>query len=154
MKGHTGLSVGCGAPGRAQFSPARAHDNRPRTIDASWRGGGRLADLGYARMARLRACEAPAVRFVLRLTDHWKPTGDSMARGQVTGAFVPGTDLDALWADDPGVLDGRAIDADGHVGDDKHPRHRRRVGVQPPKGSGCFLTNLPPRLGPLQGADL
>jgi hypothetical protein len=45
LKGHTVLSVGCGAPGRDHFSPAREHDSRHLTIDASWRGGGLLADL-------------------------------------------------------------------------------------------------------------
>jgi hypothetical protein len=154
MKVHKVLSVGCGAPVRDHCSPARAHDSRPLTIDESWRGCGLLADLGYASMARLRACEAHDVRFVLRLQDNWKPKVDASARGQVTGAFFPGTDLDALVADEPLVRDGRAIDADVQVGGDKHPRPLRLVGVQTPKGSGVCRTNLPPRLGPLQVADL
>jgi len=154
IKVHTVLSVGCGAPVRDHFSPAREHDSRPLTIDASWRGCGLLADLGYASIARLRACEAHDVRFVLRLKDNWKPKVDYLARGQVTGEFFPGPDREALVADDTLVLDGRALDADVHVGGAKHPRHLRLVGVQPPTGYGCFLTNLPPRLGPLQVADL
>jgi hypothetical protein len=52
------------------------------------------------------------------------------------------------------VLDGRAIDADVQVGDAKHPVHLRLVGVHTPKGDGFFLTNLPPRIGPRQVADL
>ena len=95
-----------------------------------------------------------SVRFVIRLKDNWKPKVDYIARGQVTQEFFPGTDLDALLADGTLVLDGRAIDADVHVGGDKHPLHLRLVGVQTPKGYCFFLTNLPPRIGPRQVADL
>jgi putative transposase len=154
IKVHTVLSVGCGAPVRDHFSPAREHDSRHLMIEESWRGGGLLADLGYASVERLRACEAPDVRLVIRLKDHWKPKVDSMARGQLTQEFFPGTDLDALLEAEILVLDGRAMDADVHRGGAKPPRHLRLVGVQTPKGYGCFLTNLPPRLGPLQVADL
>jgi hypothetical protein len=35
----------------------------------------------YARIARLRACEAYAVQFVIRLKDNWKPKVDYSARG-------------------------------------------------------------------------
>jgi hypothetical protein len=108
MQGHQVLSVGCGAPVRYHVSPAREHASRPLTIDASWRGCGLLADLGYARLARLRACEAHDVRVVLRRKDNWQPKVDDSARGQVTGAFFPGTDLDALVEDDTRVLDGGA----------------------------------------------
>ena len=52
------------------------------------------------------------------------------------------------------VLDGQAIDADVHVGGDKRPLHLRLVGVHTPKGYCFFLTNLPPRIGPRQVADL
>jgi putative transposase len=151
---HKVLSVGCGAPVRYHFSPAREHDRRHLTIDESWRGCGLLAALGYARLARLRACEAHDVRFVLRLKDNWKPKVDYIARGQVTQEFFPGTDLDALIAEEILVLDGRAIAADVHRGGAKQPLHLRLVGVQTPKGYGFCLTNLPPRLGPLQVADL
>ena len=154
LKGHTVLSVGCEAPVRDRVSPARAHDRRPLTIDAAGRGWGLLADLGYTSMTRLRACEAHDVRVVLRLKDNWQPKVDSLARGQVTGEFLPGTALDALLEDDTRVLAGRVLDADGHVSGDKHPLHLRLVGVQPLKGSGFFLTNLPQRLGPRQVADL
>jgi len=154
LKVHKVLSVGCGAPVRYHFSPAREHDSRHLQIDASWRGCGLLADLAYASLARLRACEEHGVRFVIRLKDNWKPKVDHIARGQVTQEFFPGTDLDALLEDEILVLDGRAIDADVHVGGDKRPLHLRLVGVHTPKGYGFFLTNLPPRIGPRQVADL
>jgi hypothetical protein len=154
LKVHTVLSVGCGAPVRDHFSPAREHDRRPLQSDESWRGYGLLADLAYASLARLRACEVHSVCFVLRLKDNWKPKVDSMARGQVTRELFPGTACDALLDDDTLTLDGQAIDADVHVGGDTHPLHLRRVGVQTPKGYGFFLTNLPPRIGPRQVADL
>ncbi|RPJ26891.1 MAG: IS4 family transposase [Planctomycetaceae bacterium] len=154
IKVHKVLSVGCGAPVHYHFSPAREHDSRHLTIDEAWRGCGLLADLGYASIMRLRACEAHDVRFVIRLKDNWKPKVDYIARGQVSGEFFPGSDLDALLEDETLVLDGRAIDADVHVGGEKHPLHLRLVGVQTPKGYCFFLTNLPPRLGPLQVADL
>jgi hypothetical protein len=154
IKVHKVLSVGCGAPVRDHFSPAREHDSRHLTIDEAWRGCGLLADRGYASRERLRSCEAHDVRFVIRLKDNWKPKVDYIARGQVTQEFFPGTDLDALLEAEILVLDGRAIEADVHVGGAKHPLHLRLVGVQTPKGYGFFLTNLPPRIGPLQVADL
>jgi hypothetical protein len=40
------------------------------------------------------------------------------------------------------------------VGGATNPLPVRLVGVQTPKGYGVFLTNLPPRIGPLQVADL
>ena len=154
IKVHKVLSVGCGAPVRYHFSPAREHDSRHLTIDESWRGYGLLADLGYASIERLRACDAHGVRVVIRLKDNWKPKVDYIARGQVTQSFFPGTDLDALLADETLVLDGQAIDADVHIGGGKHPLHLRLVGVHTPKGYCFFLTNLPPRIGPRQVADL
>jgi hypothetical protein len=154
LKVHKVLSVGCGAPVRYHFSPAREHDSRHLQIDESWRGYGLLADLAYASLARLRACEAHRVRFVIRLKDNWKPKVDYIARGQVTREFFPGTDFDALLDDETLTLDGQALDADVQVGGDKHPLHLRLVGVQTPKGYCFFLTNLPPRIGPRQVADL
>jgi len=154
IKVHQVLAVGCGAPVRDHCSPAREHDRRPLAIDASWQGGGLRADLAYASLARLRACDAPHVCCVIRLTENWKPKVDSSARGQVTQEFCPGTDVDTLLADNTLVLDGRAIDADGHGGGDKHPWLLRLIGVQTPQGSCVFLTNLPARLGPRQVADL
>jgi DDE family transposase len=154
LKVHKVLSVGCGAPVRYHFSPARDHDSPHLQIDESWRGYGLLADLAYASLARLQACETYDVRFVIRLKDNWKPKVDYIARGQVAPEFFAGTDLATLLADDILVLDGRAIDADVHVGRGKHPLHLRLVGVQSPKGYCFFLTNLPPRIGPRQVADL
>lgn len=154
IKVHKVLSVGCGAPVRYHFSPAREHDSRHLTIDESWRGYGLLADLGYASIERLRACEAHGVQFVIRLKDNWKPKVDYIARGQVPQTFFPGTTLDALLTEDILMRDGRAIDADVHVGGDKHPLPLRLIGVYTPKGYCFFLTNLPPRIGPRQVADL
>jgi hypothetical protein len=72
----------------------------------------------------------------------------------VTQEFFPGTDLDVLLEEEILVRDGRAIDADVHVGGPKHPWHLRLIGVHTPKGYCFFLTNLPPRIGPRQVADL
>jgi putative transposase len=69
LKVHTVLSVGCGAPVRYHFSPAREHDSPPLQIDESWRGCGLLADLAYASVERLRACENDEGRLVIRLKD-------------------------------------------------------------------------------------
>jgi putative transposase len=154
IKVHKVLSVGCGAPVHYHFSPARDHDSRHLTIDASWRGCGLLADLAYASLARLRACNAHGVRFVIRLKDNWKPKVDAIARGRVTQEFCPGTDLDVLLEEEVLALDGRAIDADVRVGRTKDPLHLRLIGIHTPKGYGFFLTNLPPRIGPRQVADL
>jgi hypothetical protein len=148
------LSVGGGAPVRYPCSPAREHDRSHLQIDESWRGYGRLADLAYARLARRRAGATDDVRFVMRLQDHGTPKVDAIARGQVTRAFFPGTDLDALLAEDTLVRDGRVIAAEVRVGGGTHPRHLRLVGVQTPTGDGVFLTNLPPRVGPRPVADL
>jgi putative transposase len=154
LKVHKVLSIGCGAPVRYHSSPAREHDSRHLQIDESWQGYGLLADLAYASLARLRACNAQGVRFVIRLKDNWKPKVDYIARGQVTREFCPGTDLDVLLDTEILRLDGQAIDADVRVGGPSDPLHLRLVGVHTPKGYGFFLTNLPPRLGPRQVADL
>jgi hypothetical protein len=154
IKVHKILSVGCGAPVRYHFSPAREHDSRHLQIDESWRGYGLLADLAYASLDRLRACDTYGVRFVIRLKENWKPKVDYVARGQVTQAFFPGRDFDALLEQESLLLDGRVIDADVHVGRGSHALSLRLVGVQTPKGYCFFLTNLPPRIGPRQVADL
>jgi hypothetical protein len=106
---HKVLSVGCGALVRYHLSPAREHDNPHLQIDESWRGDGRLADLAYASLARLRACTTDDVRLVIRLNGHGKPKVEDIARGQVTREFCPGTALDALLTEETLVLDGRAI---------------------------------------------
>jgi putative transposase len=154
IKVHKVLSVGCGAPVQYHFSPAREQDSPHLQIDASWRGYGLVADLAYASLDRLRACDTHGVRYVIRLQENWKPKVDHIARGQVTQAFFPGTDFDALLKDDTLILDGRAIDADVHVGQGKKQVQVRLVGVHTPKGYGFFLTNVPPRIGPRQVADL
>jgi putative transposase len=154
IKVHKVLSVGCGAPVQYHFSPAREHDSRHLTVDESWRGYGLLGDLAYASLARLRACDVHGVRFVIRLKENWKPKVDYVARGQVAQEFCPGTDLDALLEQETLCLDGRVIDADVHVGRGTHALPLRLVGVQTPKGYCFFLTNLPPRIGPRQVADL
>src|SRR5215475_1781541 len=115
LKVHNVLSVGCGAPVRYHFSPAREHDSRHLQIDASWQGCGLLADLAYASLARLRACNSHGVRFVIRLKDNWKPKVDYRARGQVTQEFCPGTDLDVLLDQEILVLNGHTVDADVRV---------------------------------------
>ena len=143
LKVHKVLSVGCGARCATTSAPP-ASMTAPLEIDESWRGYGLLADLAYASLARLRACETDNVRFVIRLKDNWKPKVDDIARGQVTQAFFPGTDLQALLADDLLRLDGRAIDADIHVGGEKHPLPLRLVGIQTPTGYCFLLTKLPP----------
>ena len=154
LKGHTVLSVGCGAPVHDHVSPAREHDRRPLQLDASWQGYGLLADLASARLARLRACHAHGVRVVIRLKDNWQPKVDSMARGQVTPAFCPGTELDVGLDQDILRLDGQARDAEVRGGGPRDPLHLRLVGVHTPKGDGVLLTTLPPRLGPRHVADL
>jgi putative transposase len=103
---------------------------------------------------RLRACDTHGVRFVIRLKENWKPKMDHIARGQVTQAFCPGSDLDALLEQETLRLDGQVVDADVHVGRGRHALPLRLVGVQTPKGYGFFLTNLPPQIGPRQVADL
>jgi hypothetical protein len=134
LKGHTGLSGGCGAPMPDHFSPVRAPDSRHLPLAEAWRGCGRLADLASASLARWRACHAHGVRGVIRLKDHWKPQVDARARGQGTQAFCPGTDLEALRDQDIRVRDGRVIEAAVQVGGDTHPWPLRRVGVATPQG--------------------
>jgi hypothetical protein len=93
------LSVGCGAPVRYHFSPAREHDSAYLQIDESWRDCGLLADLVYPSLARLRACNDYHLRSVICLKDNWKPKVAPIACGQVTQAFSPGTELDAPLKD-------------------------------------------------------
>jgi DDE family transposase len=154
IKVHKVLSVGCGAPVQYHFSAAREHDSRHLQLDESWRGDGLLADLAYASLDRLRACDTHGGRYVLRLQENWKPKVDHIARGQVTQAFFPGTAFDVLLEDDTLILDGRAMDADVQVGTGQERVSVRLGGVPTPKGDGFFLTNLPPRIGPRQVADL
>ena len=153
IKVHKVLSVGCGAPVRYHFSPAREHDSRHLQIDESWRGYGLLADLAYASLARLRACEAHGVRFVIRLKENWKPKVDYIARGQVTQEFFPGTDLDALLeqrscASMAGSSMPMCMSAGG--------RRRCRCVSWGSRPQGVLLRpdESAPRIGPRQVADL
>jgi Transposase DDE domain len=93
---HKVLSVGCGAPVRYHVSPAREHDSRHVPIDESWRGYGLLADLASASLDRLQACDTHGACSVIRLQENWKPKVDYLARGEVTQASCPSTDMDAL----------------------------------------------------------
>ncbi|MGH3148036.1 MAG: transposase, partial [Rubrobacter sp.] len=154
LKVHKTLSIGTGAPVAYHLSPAREHDSNHLTVDETWRGYGLLADLGYASIGRLKACMAHDVSFVLRLKENWKPKVQAVARGEVTRTFFAGTDLDALLEDGTLVLDGKAVDADVTVGSGGDILHLRLVGVPTPKGYCFFLTNLPPKVGPLQVGDI
>ena len=156
LKVHKILSVGCGATVAYHLSPAREHDSKHLTIDESWRGYGLLADLGYASLARLRDCERCGVLFVIRLKENWQPRVERITRGEVTGTFVPGSDLDLLLADEVLVLNGECVDARVTVGDGPTPLRLRLVGVPLPETGtyGFYLTNLPASIGPRQVADL
>jgi hypothetical protein len=90
---------------------------------------------------------------VIRLQANWKPNVNDIARGQVTQAFVPGTDVDALLEHDTLILDGHAMDADVQVGSGNTRVQVRLVGVHTPKGSCVFLTTRPAQIGPRQVAD-
>jgi putative transposase len=154
IKVHKTLSVGSGATVAYHFSPAREHDSKHLIIDESWRGYGLIADLGYASLGRLHACARHDVKFVIRLKENWKPKVDHVARGEVARVFMPGTDFDALLKSDSLLLNGKAIDADVRVGSGSDTLVLRLVGVPSPKGYCFFLTNLPPRIGPLQVGDI
>lgn len=154
IKVHKTLSLGTGAPLRYHFSPAKEHDSKHLTIDESWRGYGLLADLGYASLARLSACQKHGVAFVIRLKNNWNAKVDHIARGTVTKTFFAGSDLDALIEDDVLVLDDKAIDCDVTIGPAGRQLSLRLVGIPTPKGHCFFLTNLPPRIGPWQVGDI
>lgn len=154
LKVHQTVSVGCGAPVRYHVSAAREHDSNHLTIDERWRGYGLLADLGYASVARLRACMENDVRFVIRLKENWKPKVIAVGRGDLSRTFFPGTDLDALIESGTLDLNGKVVDLDVRIGNDSSSLELRLVGVPSPKGYCFFLTNLPPSVGPQQVASL
>jgi len=155
LKVHKRFSIGTGTVSHYHFSPAREHDSPHLVLDESWRDLGLLIDLGYASLQLLADCNQYNVRFVLRLKDSWKPKVDRVTRGQVAGTFFPGTDLDALLEDDVLVLGGRVIDAQVTVGRGARQVRCRLVGVPAPDSSYRFyLTNLPPKVGPRQVADI
>ena len=139
---------------RYHFSPARDHDSPHLQLDESWRGYGLLADLAYASLARLRACETYGVLFVIRLKDNWKPKVDYIARGQVTREFFPAPTSMLSWTTTRWCLMAAPLTP---MSTSVEPRIRCRSassGSRARKATASFLTNLPPRLGPLQVADL
>lgn len=155
LKVHKRLSVGTGTLYCYHISPAREHDAPHLRLDESWRGLGLLVDLGYASLSFIADCTQYGVRFVMRLKESWKPKVEYVSRGQVHSTFFPGTDLDAMLKQESLVLDGRAIDARVTLGRGASQVVCRLCGVPAPDGAYRFyLTNLPPRLGPHQVADL
>jgi putative transposase len=156
IKVHKIFSVGRTLMVDYHFSPAREHDSKHLDIDERWRGYGLLADLGYASLARLRDCERHGVKYVIRLKEGWKPKIDRIARGEVKGTWLEGSDLDVLLEDEVLLLKGKAIDADAWLGSGDRPIQVRVVGVRLPNGSyGFYLTNIPRSThGPKQIATL
>ena len=152
LKIHKTMSVGTGMTVDYHLSPARDHDSPHLTIDESWRGLGLLVDLGYASVARLRACQTYGVTIVIRLKDDWKPKVRRVARADLKKTFVPGTDLDLFLAGVHLEL-GNVVDLDVTVGADDLPM--RLVGIRAPvKGYRFYLTNAGRHLGPHQIADI
>jgi putative transposase len=155
LKVHKRFSVGVGATVGYHISPAREHDNKHLKIDESWAGLGLLVDLGYASFQLIRDCSLHRVHFVVRLKENWKPKVQHVTRGNVTKAFLAGSDLHALIEDDVLVLDGRVLDAIVSFGSGAATVHCRLVAVATPEGAyRCYLTSLPPAVGPRQVADL
>jgi putative transposase len=155
LKVHKRLSVGTGTVYQYHFSPAREHDAPHLKLEESWRGLGLLVDLGYASLKFIADCRTYGISLVMRLKESWKPKVQSVARGELHGTFFPGTDLDAMLKDKTLVLDGRVIDAEVTVGQGRSQIRCRLCGVPAPDGSYRFyLTNLPPRVGPHQVADI
>lgn len=155
LKVHKRLSVGLGTVVDYHISPAREHDAPHLQLDESWRKLGLLVDLGYASLKLLQDCQTFEVVYVIRLKDNWKPRVDHIHRGDVTGTFFPGTDLDALLADGTLFLDTRVVDAAVTLGPNGRTVSSRLVGVPAPDGSYRFyLTNLPRTVGPHSIADI
>ena len=152
MKVHKTLSVGTGAAMGWHISAAREHDSRHLEIDESWRGRGLLADLGYASIARLSACDRHGAYYVIRLKESWKPRVKEIHRGEVKGTLMGEADFDALLDEETIILDGKAVDATVILG--AAALEARMVGVSTPKGYCWYLTNLPRRIGPVQVGDI
>ena len=142
LKVHKFFSVGLGTTLRYHISPAREHDSKHLVIDETWRGLGLLADLGYASLDRLAACERHDVRFVIRLKNNWKPKVTSVQLGKVLPHFCKGSDFDFVIADGAIHLDGSPIDATVELGAGARIQCRL-VGVLGPRGYCWYLTNLP-----------
>jgi hypothetical protein len=154
FKIHKRFSVGLGTTVDYHLSPAREHDAPHLTVDESWRGLGLLADLGYASLALLQACDRHGVHFVIRLKENWKPNVDHVAHGELSDAFVPGLALDVLLDAEVLKLDRKVIDADVRVGRGSREVRCRLVGVPTDKGYCFFLSSLPPRIAARSVADL
>jgi Transposase DDE domain len=154
LKIHKRFSVGLGTTIGYHLSPAREHDAPHLKIDESWRGLGLLADLGYASLDLLQSCDRHGVHYVIRLKENWKPKVDHVARGELSGAFMPGLDLDVLLDAEVLKLDGKVIDADVRVGRGSREVRCRLVGVPTEKGYCFFLSSLPPRIAARSVADL
>ena len=80
--------------------------------------------------------------------------GTDVARGELSGAFMPGLDLDVLLDAEVLKLDGKVIDADVRVGRGSREVRCRLVGVPTEKGYCFFLSSLPPRIAARSVADL
>jgi Transposase DDE domain len=120
LKVHKRFSVGVGTTVGYHLSPAREHDNIHLSIDASWKGLGLLADLGYASFKLIADCNQHDVRFVIRLKDSWRPKVQHIARASLAKTFLKGSDLNAMIADGTLLLDGRVFDLDVTFGQGSH----------------------------------
>jgi len=155
VKVHKELSIGRGCMTACHFSPAREHDSPHLVIDERYRGKGLLADLGYVSIERLRRCDRNDTKYVVRLSEGWKPRIDRIFRGDVQGEFFPGADFDVLLADEVIALDGRCVDAEVVIGTGSHSVTCRLVMIPGPKEYLIYLTNLPRGThGPKQIGDL
>ena len=112
-------------------------------VDRTRRGTGLIVDLAYVSLVRLRECDTHDVRYVVRWKDDWKPAVDRLVRGTGFPKMARGQDFDSLLEDDVLIRDGNPIDADVTLGRGAVRVKSRMVGLATPKGSCCFLTNLP-----------
>jgi len=155
VKVHKELSVGRGCMTDYHLSPAREHDSPHLEIDERYWGCGLLFDLGYVSIVRIQECETHNVKFAHRLKDSWKPTVNSISRGEIQGEFFKGADFDELLMDEVIVLDGRCVDAEVTLGKGKKAVTCRLVMIPGPTGYLIYLTNLPRTThGPHQVGDL
>lgn len=155
VKVHKELSIGRGCMTACHFSPAREHDSPHLEIDERYRGKGLLIDLGYVSIERLRRCDENDSRYVVRLSDGWKPRVNRIFRGEVKGEFFPGADFDVLLADEVIALDGNCVDAEVVIGTGSHSVTCRLVMIPGPEEYLIYLTNLPRGThGPKQVGDL
>jgi hypothetical protein len=155
VKVHKELSVGRGCMTDYHLSPAREHDSPHLEIDERYWGCGLLFDLGYVSIVRIQECETHNVKFAHRLKDSWKPTVNSISRGEIRGEFFEGADFDELLMDEVIVLDGRCVDAKVTLGKGKETVTCRLVMIPGPTGYLIYLTNLPRGShGPRQVGDL